>query len=113
MSASRLRSTLDAMSSVSIVEAAGGALWRPTVGGAGFEIALVHRSTNRRWSLPKGRLVRDEHLVVGGLRAVSEETGHDAGPGPPLGEILHLQHPQPARYGCPAAASDPRTRSTS
>src|SRR3954447_1989747 len=97
MSASRLRSTLDAMPSVSILEAAGGALWRPTVGGAGFEIALVHRPSNGRWSLPKGNLLGDENLVVGARRAVSEETGHDAVPGRPLGEIRQLQNAQPTR----------------
>ena len=66
------------------VRAAGGVLWR-RVDGA-IHVALVHRPKYDDWSLPKGKLDRDEAWVVGGVREVREETGFHGAPGRTLGE---------------------------
>lgn len=80
-----------------LIEAAGGVLWRPALGGAGVEVALVHRPKYDDWSLPKGKLASGEHPVLGALREVWEETGHLASPGRPLGEIRYLKDGEPKR----------------
>jgi 8-oxo-dGTP pyrophosphatase MutT (NUDIX family)/phosphohistidine phosphatase SixA len=80
-----------------LIEAAGGVLWRPALGGPGVEVALVHRPKYDDWSLPKGKLSAGEHPVLGGLREVWEETGHSAVPGRPLGEIRYLKEGDPKR----------------
>jgi 8-oxo-dGTP pyrophosphatase MutT (NUDIX family) len=73
------------------VEAAGGVLWRPTYGGAGVEVALVHRPKYDDWSLPKGKLEPGEHPLLGGLREIEEETGARAVPGRPVGETRYTK----------------------
>ena len=80
-----------------VIEAAGGVLWRPALGGSGVEVALVHRPKYDDWSLPKGKLAAGEHPVLGALREVWEETGHVAVPGRPLGEIHYLKDGTPKR----------------
>jgi 8-oxo-dGTP pyrophosphatase MutT (NUDIX family)/phosphohistidine phosphatase SixA len=55
------------------VRAAGGVLWRD--GDGTTEVAVVHRSRYDDWSLPKGKLERGEHPLVGACREVLEETG--------------------------------------
>lgn len=80
-----------------LIEAAGGVLWRPAAGGAGIEVALVHRPKYDDWSIPKGKLTSGEHPVVGGVREVWEETGHLGLPGRPLGEIRYLKEGAPKR----------------
>lgn len=39
------------------------------------EVALVHRPRYDDWSLPKGKLEKDESFREGALREVEEETG--------------------------------------
>ena len=39
-------------------------------------IAVVQRSKDNAWVLPRGKLKRDENSVVGARREVIEETGH-------------------------------------
>ncbi len=39
-------------------------------------IAIVQRSKDERWVLPRGKLKRDENPMVGARREVVEETGH-------------------------------------
>ena len=39
-------------------------------------IAVVQRSKDERWVLPRGKLKRDEDPLVGARREVVEETGH-------------------------------------
>jgi len=73
------------------VEAAGGALWRPALGGAGVEVALVHRPKYDDWSLPKGKLAAGEHELLGAVREVWEETGFVGVPGRPLGEVRYVK----------------------
>lgn len=55
------------------IYAAGGIVVR---GRARPLIAVVQRSKDERWVLPRGKLKRDENPVVGARREVVEETGH-------------------------------------
>lgn len=48
-------------------------MWRTCSGPV--EIALVHRPRYDDWTLPKGKLRRDEPALVGAVREVREETG--------------------------------------
>jgi 8-oxo-dGTP diphosphatase len=67
------------------VRAAGTVLWRPTLEDpTSVEIALVHRSRHDDWSLPKGKLERDETWAGAAARETWEETGHRVVLGPPL-----------------------------
>ena len=85
------------MPSQRVIEAAGGVLWRPRAGGNGVEVALVHRPKYDDWSLPKGKLDPGEHVLLGALREIREETGFQATPGRPLGEIHYLKDGEPKR----------------
>ena len=44
--------------------------------GARRLVAIVQRSKDDRWVLPRGKLKRTERAVVGARREVVEETGH-------------------------------------
>ncbi|MHA3704408.1 NUDIX hydrolase [Jatrophihabitans sp. YIM 134969] len=55
------------------IRAAGGLLWRS--GGAGVEVAVVHRPRYDDWSLPKGKLDGREEPLLAAVREVGEETG--------------------------------------
>ena len=55
------------------IYAAGGIVVR---GGARPLIAVVQRSKDERWVLPRGKLKRDENPLAGARREVVEETGH-------------------------------------
>jgi 8-oxo-(d)GTP phosphatase len=79
------------------VEAAGGLLWRPAPGDTGVEVALVHRPKYDDWSVPKGKLMKGEHVLVGALREVAEETGIRGVPGPRLGSIHYVKDGAPKR----------------
>jgi 8-oxo-dGTP pyrophosphatase MutT (NUDIX family)/phosphohistidine phosphatase SixA len=85
------------MPSERVIEAAGGVLWRPAVGGDGVEVALVHRPKYDDWSLPKGKLNPSEHVLLGALREVWEETGMLGVPGRPLGETRYSKDGEPKR----------------
>src|SRR5579885_3571336 len=80
-----------------LIEAAGGVLWRPALGGAGVEVALVHRPKYDDWSLPKGKLGGGEHVILAALREVWEETGFMGVVGRSLGEIRYLKEGVPKR----------------
>jgi 8-oxo-(d)GTP phosphatase len=59
----------------SVVRAAGGVVWRGGRDGAGdVEVLLVHRPRYDDWTLPKGKLRKGEHPIVGACREVEEET---------------------------------------
>jgi len=60
----------------SVIEAAGGVVWRVTP-GPGLEVLVVHRRRQRDWSLPKGRLHTGESALSCALREVHEEAGLD------------------------------------
>ena len=55
------------------IQAAGGIVVR---GGARSLIAVVQRSKDDRWVLPRGKLERDENPAAGARREAVEETGH-------------------------------------
>jgi 8-oxo-dGTP diphosphatase len=55
------------------INAAGGIVMR---GGTRPRIAVVRRSKDDRWVLPRGKLKRDENPIAGAKREVVEETGH-------------------------------------
>ena len=55
------------------IYAAGGIVVR---GRARPLVAVVQRSKDERWVLPRGNLKRDENPMVGARREVVEETGH-------------------------------------
>jgi 8-oxo-dGTP diphosphatase len=55
------------------IRAAGAVVWRP--GPDGPEVALVHRSRYDDWSLPKGKPLAGEHVLLTAVREVAEETG--------------------------------------
>ncbi|MER7399485.1 NUDIX hydrolase [Streptomyces sp. NPDC000151] len=72
------------MNNGTVIRAAGCVLWRRAPGTGGLEIALVHRPKYDDWSLPKGKLKRDEEAPAAAVREVAEETGMDCRPGPEL-----------------------------
>jgi 8-oxo-(d)GTP phosphatase len=88
---------VDQLMASRVTEAAGGVLWRHAEGGAGLEIALVHRPKYDDWSLPKGKLNNGEHPVVGAIREVWEETGFTGLPGVPLPSVRYLKDGLPKR----------------
>ncbi len=55
------------------IQAAGGIVVR---GGARPRIAVVQRSKDERWVLPRGKLARNENPAAGARREAVEETGH-------------------------------------
>ena len=55
------------------IQAAGGIVLR---GGAQPRIAVVQRSKDDAWVLPRGKLDRDENPAAGARREAVEETGH-------------------------------------
>jgi 8-oxo-dGTP diphosphatase len=71
-----------------LVRAAGGVAWRTTDGVT--EIALVHRPRYDDWTLPKGKLDRDEHPLAAAVREVFEETAVRAVPQTRLPTIRYL-----------------------
>ncbi|MDP2409007.1 MAG: NUDIX domain-containing protein [Pseudolabrys sp.] len=56
-----------------VIHAAGGIVVR---GGARLRVAVVQRSKDDRWVLPRGKLKRNEDPVAGAEREALEETGH-------------------------------------
>lgn len=55
------------------IQAAGGIVLR---GGTRARFAVVQRSKDEKWVLPRGKLKRDENPITGARREVVEETGH-------------------------------------
>jgi 8-oxo-dGTP pyrophosphatase MutT (NUDIX family)/phosphohistidine phosphatase SixA len=71
------------MSNPATVIAAGGVVWRK--GSDTKQVLLVHRPRYDDWSLPKGKLTPNEHVLHGARREIEEETGLQVVLGPPLG----------------------------
>ncbi len=63
--------------------------------GARRLIAVVQRSKDDRWVLPRGKLKRDENPVDGAEREVVEETGHRVRVHEFLGAITYTVRGQP------------------
>jgi 8-oxo-(d)GTP phosphatase len=55
------------------VRAAGAVVWRD--GAQGIETALVHRPRYDDWSIPKGKAMPGEHVLLTAVREVAEEAG--------------------------------------
>jgi 8-oxo-dGTP diphosphatase len=80
-----------------LTEAAGGVVWRPAEHRTRVEVAVIHRPKYDDWSLPKGKLLVDEHPVLAAVREVAEETGYAVTVGRPLGEIRYDKDGQAKR----------------
>ena len=79
-----------------MVHAAGGVLWRPGRRDE-REMAIVHRPRHDDWTLPKGKVRRDEHRLAAAVREVGEETGHVPVLGPFVGRYRYALPPAGAR----------------
>lgn len=66
---------VDQRSRTRVELAAGGLVWRGF--GTTRQVAVVHRTKHRDWTLPKGRLQRGESLREAAVREVREETGYE------------------------------------
>src|ERR1035441_862699 len=74
------------------IQAAGGIVVR---GGARPRIAVVQRSKDERWVLPRGKLERGENPARGARREVVEETGHRVKVHEFLGAIIYRARGRP------------------
>jgi len=74
------------------IRAAGGIVVR---GRARRRIAVVQRSKDESWVLPRGKLKRKERPVVGARREVIEETGYRVRVGEFLGAITYRARGRP------------------
>ena len=79
-----------------MIRAAGGVVTRRGAGGE-LEVAVIHRVPHDDWTLPKGKLERDETDEACALREVEEETGLRCRLGRPLGTTRYRVG------GCPKA----------
>jgi 8-oxo-dGTP diphosphatase len=77
------------------IRAAGAVLWRARAGG--IETALVHRPRYDDWSIPKGKSLPGEHVLLTAVREVEEETGVRAALGRRLPSQCYLAEGQPKR----------------
>jgi 8-oxo-dGTP diphosphatase len=74
------------------IYAAGGIVLR---GGPRGRIAVVRRSKDDHWVLPRGKLKRDEDPLVGARREVVEETGHRVQVHEFVGAITYMARGRP------------------
>ncbi len=91
------------------IRAAGALLWRP--GTEGPEVALVHRQRYDDWSLPKGKALPGEHVLLTAVREVAEETGVRVILGRRLPSTHYQQHgnrPKTVDYWAARAADGPQ-----
>ncbi|HEY8471285.1 MAG TPA: NUDIX domain-containing protein [Natronosporangium sp.] len=93
------------MTEPTLIEAAGGVVWRPGANGQ-REIAIVHRPRYDDWSLPKGKLKRGEHVLVAAVREVAEETCVRAIPQFPLPRIRYRSDGSPKQVNYWAMVAD-------
>ncbi len=75
-----------------IIHAAGGIVVRK---GARPRIAVVQRSKDGLWVLPRGKLKRTERPIAAARREVVEETGHRVDVGEYLGAITYRAQGRP------------------
>ena len=66
---------------MSMIEAAGGVVWRASAVTRSVEVLVIHRPRRRDWSLPKGKLEPRESHLAAAVREVAEETGMCCEPG--------------------------------
>jgi 8-oxo-dGTP diphosphatase len=74
------------------VHAAGGIVVRGTTRP---RVAVVQRSKDEHWVLPRGKLKRNERAVTGAQREVVEETGHRVRVGEFLGALTYRARGRP------------------
>ncbi|MGA9089281.1 MAG: NUDIX domain-containing protein [Bradyrhizobium sp.] len=88
------------------IQAAGGIVVR---NGAHPYIAVVQRSKDDRWVLPRGKLKRNERPAAGARREVIEETGHRVRVREFLGAITYQAQGRPkvVRFWHMRAAANP------
>jgi len=91
------------------IHAAGGIVVRK--GSARALVAVVQRSKDDRWVLPRGKLKRDENARAGAQREVVEETGHRVEVKDYLGAITYTVRGQPkvVQFWRMQAAAEPRS----
>ena len=77
----------------SVIQAAGGILWKKD--GGEKKIAIVHRHKHDDWSLPKGKVDKGETWKKTALREVLEETGFEAKVKKYAGSISYLLEGKP------------------
>jgi 8-oxo-dGTP diphosphatase len=77
----------------SVIQAAGGILWKKDKGEK--KIAIVHRHKHDDWSLPKGKVDKGETWKKTALREVVEETGFEAKIKKYAGSISYLLDGKP------------------
>jgi len=77
--------------------------------GARPRVAVVQRSKDKLWVLPRGKLRRDEHPVRGARREVVEETGFRVEVGEFLGVITYQARGRPkvVRFWLMRAEAEP------
>jgi 8-oxo-dGTP diphosphatase len=77
--------------------------------GARPRLAVVQRSKDKLWVLPRGKLRRDEHPVRGARREVVEETGFRVEVGEFLGVITYQARGRPkvVRFWLMRAEAEP------
>ena len=83
-----------------IVEAAGGVVWRRSPAGE-LEVLLVHRPRYDDWTVPKGKLDAGEDHARAALREVEEETGLRCNLGEELPSTFYVDRkgrPKRVRY---------------
>ncbi|MFJ6086605.1 NUDIX hydrolase [Streptomyces sp. NPDC092369] len=90
-----------------LIQAAGGVLWRHSPVDSELEVCLVHRPKYDDWSHPKGKLKRGEEPLAAALREVAEETGYTAEPGTELSTVRYFVggRPKQVRYWAAEARS--------
>src|SRR6202022_435790 len=62
------------LTDVNVIRAAGGVVYRPDQSGE-TQFAVIHRPAYDDWTLPKGKVERDESPEDCAVREVREETG--------------------------------------
>lgn len=77
----------------SVIQAAGGILWKKE--GGQKKLAIVHRHKHDDWSLPKGKVDIKEAWKDTALREVLEETGFEAKIKKYAGSISYLLDGKP------------------
>jgi len=90
----------DALTSIPLVRAAGGIVWRAGELGEA-EVLLVHRPKYDDWTFPKGKNEPGEADEVCALREVEEETGYRCTLGPELVSTQYIDRknrPKEVRY---------------
>lgn len=72
-----------------VIESAGGLLWRMRASTPEPEVLLIHRRAHDDWSFPKGRRQARETVLACAIREVAEETGMLCSVGEELPEVTY------------------------